>query len=83
VLDSSLDLAANPSASPEVRAAAWGELSRLRRRVAGQAAPGDEEQFRALAKRDLDEFFEKPETRKNRLPGPKVPPGRPIGSSPR
>jgi len=83
VLDSSLDLAANPSASPEVRAAAWGELSRLRRRVAGQAAPGDDEQFRALAKRDLDEFFEKPETRKNRLPGPKAPPGRPIGNSPR
>ena len=83
VLDSAFDLAANPSASPEARAAAWGELSRLRRRAAVPSAPGDEEQFRALAKRDLDEFFEKPEARKNRLPGPKAPPGRPIGSSSR
>ena len=83
VLDSTLDLAANSSASPEVRAAAWGELARLRRRLAPRSASAEEDEFRALAKRDLEEFFEKPETRKNRPPAAKAPPGRPIGNASR
>ena len=83
VLDRELDLAANPAAAPEVRAAVWGALARLRRRAALGSTVPEEEEFRSLAKRDLDEFFEKPETRRNRPPAAKAPPGRPIGVSPR
>ncbi len=79
VLDGMLDLAASPAASPEVRATTWGSLTRLRRGLAAHSASGDEEDFRALARRDIDEFFSKPESRKNRPAAVEAPPGRPIG----
>jgi hypothetical protein len=82
VVESVLDLAGNATAAPEVRAAAWAEVGRLRRLAAAKAdaAPTEEEEFRALIRREIDEFIAKPETRKDRPAAPPAPPGRPIGA---
>jgi hypothetical protein len=80
VLDGLLDLAARPEAAPEVRAAVFAELSRLRRALALRHGPDREvEAHLRLAERDLVEFLDRPETRRT-LPRPlPAPPGRPIG----
>jgi hypothetical protein len=81
VLDGLLDLAAEPTASPEVRAAAFARLSALRRSVHLRHAtePAAEAHLRA-AERDLDEAFEHPASRHTRALAPPPPPGRPIGN---
>jgi hypothetical protein len=80
VLDAMIDLASRPEASPEVRAAAAARLRALERdfklrRVADPAAEAHVRQ----AERDIAEFFDEPETRKNRPRRVPAPPGRPIG----
>jgi hypothetical protein len=79
-LDGLLDLAAEPNASPEVRAAAFARLSSLRRSIHLRHAtdPATEAHLRT-AERDLDEAFEHPSTRRARPLAPPAPPGRPIG----
>jgi hypothetical protein len=79
-LDGLLDLAAEPGASAEVRAAAFARLSSLRKKIQLQHAtdPAAEAHLRA-AERDLDEAFEHPESRHTRPLAPPAPPGRPIG----
>ncbi len=84
VLDRMMDLAADDRASPEVRADATAALTDLRTRLA--AGGGGEAAARAhrlLARRDLAEFLDRPETRARRHPAPEPPPGRPIGAGPR
>ena len=84
VLDAMLDLAANDAASPDVRGRTLLALTELRGRLA-VPLPADPP-ARAhvlLARRDLSEFFDRPEVRKARRAAPAAPPGRPIGSSPR
>ena len=77
VLDALLDLAARPEASPEVRAAAHSALLRLRLSLHARISrdPATEAHLR-LAERDLREYLEQPEVRKQ---PPPAPPGRPIG----
>jgi Met-zincin/Domain of unknown function (DUF5117) len=79
-LDGLLDLAAEPAASPEVRAAALARLASLRKQVHLRHAtdPAAEAHLRA-AERDLDDAFEHPSTRRTRPLAPPAPPGRPIG----
>jgi hypothetical protein len=80
VLDALLDLAARPESSPEVRAATFAELERLRRnlKVMRLADPAADAHAR-LAERDLGEFLDRPESRRPRPPRVPAPPGRPIG----
>jgi hypothetical protein len=81
VLEAMMGLAASPSASSDVRAAATARLVRLRSdlklRRAEDAA--DEVHLR-LAERDLADFLDRPEARKPAA-RPSAPPGRPIGGS--
>jgi hypothetical protein len=80
VLDGVLDLASRPEASPEVRAAVFAELSRLRRMLAlRHAADREGEAHLRLAERDLVEFLDRPEARRARSRALPPPPGRPIG----
>ncbi|MFI5372162.1 MAG: hypothetical protein ACHQ52_11440, partial [Candidatus Eisenbacteria bacterium] len=81
VLDGLLDLAAEPSASPEVRAAAFARLATLRKsvRLRHASEPAAEAHLRA-AERDLDEALDQPATRHTRSLSPPPPPGRPIGN---
>ena len=81
VLDAILDLAGRTEASPEVRAAATARLRALERqlKVRRAADPAAEAHVRQ-AERDIAEFFDEPETRKNRPHRVPAPPGRPIGS---
>jgi hypothetical protein len=80
VLDGLLDLAARPEASPEVRAAVFAELSRLRRSLAlRRSVDREAEAHLRLAERDLAEFLEQPEVRRARPRPLTPPPGRPIG----
>jgi hypothetical protein len=80
VLDGLMDLAVRPEASPEVRAATFAELERLRRnlKVMRSADPAADAHLR-LAERDLGEFLDRPESRRPRPPRVPAPPGRPIG----
>ncbi|HTD51677.1 MAG TPA: zinc-dependent metalloprotease, partial [Thermoanaerobaculia bacterium] len=80
VLDALLDLASKPEASPEVRAAVYARLVRLRRDLKLRHAtdPVADAHLR-LAERDITEFLDEPETRKIRPPKLSAPPGRPIG----
>jgi hypothetical protein len=80
VLDALMDLAARPEAAPEVRAAATSRLVSLRERLDTLRAAPAAGSHVLLARRDLAEFLDRPETRKTRPPRPPVPPGRPIGS---
>ncbi|HEX6737879.1 MAG TPA: zinc-dependent metalloprotease, partial [Vicinamibacteria bacterium] len=58
VLDGMLDLAGRPEASPEVRAAVFAELARLRRSLAlRHAVDRENEAHLRLAERDLAEFL--------------------------
>ncbi len=80
VLDAMLDLAARLDVAPEVRAATAARLRSLehelkRRRSADPAAEAHIRQ----AERDLNEFFDQPDTRKTRPRRIPAPPGRPIG----
>jgi hypothetical protein len=79
VLDAMLDLAARPEASVEVRAAVVHRLERLRAvlRARTAADPATVAHLR-LGARDIDEFLDRPDTRKVPPPQP-APPGRPIG----
>jgi hypothetical protein len=81
VLDAMMDLAARPEAAPEVRAAVFARLERLRRELSARRStdPAAEAHLR-LAERDLTEFLERPEARKPRPKRLETPPGRPIGS---
>jgi hypothetical protein len=81
VLDAMLDLAGRAEASPEVRAVASSRLRALQRqlKVRRAADPMAEAHIRQ-AERDIAEFFEEPETRKNRPRRVPAPPGRPIGA---
>ncbi len=78
-LDALTNLAAQPAASPEVRAATFATLTRLRDSLKLQkgATPEAEAHLR-LAERDLREFLEDAEARKGQ-PATPVPPGRPVG----
>lgn len=80
-LDALMDLAVRPESSPEVRAAATGQLVHLRRdlRLRRSADPAAEAHLR-LAERDVGEFLDKPEVRKARGSRVTAPPGRPIGN---
>jgi len=83
VLDRMMDLAADDRASPEVRADAIAALSDLRARLAtGGSGDSAGRAHRLLARRDLAEFLDRPETRSARRPAPEPPPGRPIGAEP-
>ena len=84
VLDRMMDLAADGSASPDVRAQAAAALGELRTKL-GSVATGDAASRAHVqaARRDLAEFFERPEVRKTRHPPVAAPPGRPIGADPR
>jgi len=78
-----MDLAADDRASPEVRADAIAALSDLRARLAtGGSGDSAGRAHRLLARRDLAEFLDRPETRSARRPAPEPPPGRPIGAEP-
>ncbi len=81
VLDASMDLAARPESSPEVRAAVIARLVRLRQELRARrpADPAAQAHVR-LAERDLSEFLEKPELRRPRKERLAPPPGRPIGN---
>ena len=82
VLDALLELAADPQAAPEVRAAVFAQLSRLRADLhARHAADSAGEAHLRLAERDLSDFLERPESRKPHAPKPSPPPGRPIGAN--
>jgi hypothetical protein len=82
VLDALLELAARPEAAPEVRAAVFAQLSRLRADLRGRhAADSSAEAHLRLAEKDLSDFLERPESRKPRAPKPPPPPGRPIGAT--
>jgi len=83
VLDRMMDLAADETAAPEVRGRTLLALTDLRARMnAMKAADAAGRAHLFLARRDLSEFLEKPEVRRNRRPAPAAPPGRPIGVSP-
>ncbi len=78
VLEAMMALAANPAASPEVRATILARLTRLRADLKLRKGAGAVEAHLRLAERDLSEFLDRPESRK--APArPPVPPGRPIG----
>ena len=71
----------SPEAAPEVRAAVFAQLARLRSELhARHAADSAGEAHLRLAERDLSDFLERPESRKPRAPKPPPPPGRPIGA---
>jgi hypothetical protein len=58
VLNALLDLAGNPAATPEVRAAAEYHLVQLHGRLSAASGGGSEERaHRAMASRDLDRYF--------------------------
>ena len=79
--DALLELAARPETTPEVRAAVFAQLSRLRADLrARHASESAAEAHLRLAERDLSDFLERPESRRPRGPKPPPPPGRPIGS---
>jgi hypothetical protein len=75
-----MDLAARPEAAPEVRAAVFARLERLRSELRARTAadPAAAAHVRQ-AVRDLSDFLENPETRKPRARRIEPPPGRPIG----
>jgi hypothetical protein len=79
VLDAMLALAANPAASPEVRATTLAHLVKLRAalKLRGGADAAASAHLRAC-ERDLAEFLDRPESRQAPAPVP-APPGRPIG----
>jgi hypothetical protein len=80
VLDAMMDLASSEGASPEVRGRTLLVLSELRGRLAA-LRPSDraERADVLLARRDVAEFLDRPEARKDRHAPPPAPPGRPIG----
>ncbi len=78
LLDAMMALAANPAASPEVRATTFARLTRLRAELKLRRDAGAAEAHLRLAERDLSEFLDRPESRKPPA-RPPVPPGRPIG----
>ena len=80
VLDALMDLSVRPEASPEVRAATFAELERLRRnlKVRRSSDPAADAHLR-LAERDRAEFLDEPQARRPRPPRVQAPPGRPIG----
>jgi hypothetical protein len=81
VLDAMMDLASSDRASPEVRGKTLLALTELRGRLAAlRPADRAERADVLLARRDLAEFLDRPEARKDRHAPPAAPPGRPIGS---
>ncbi len=84
VLDSLMDLASRPAATPEVRAAVMARLVKLDGQLRERKPSDPETQAHIrLAEKDLSEFLERPEARKPRPPPWEAPPGRPIGEWPR
>jgi hypothetical protein len=82
VLDGLMDLSVSAQASPEVRAGALAELSRLFRTLKLQhATDAAAEAHLRLAQRDLADFLDHPETRTHRPVRVPAPPGRPIGET--
>jgi hypothetical protein len=80
VLDALLDLAAHAEAAPEVRAQAVARLARLRSELRlRKGGDAESEAHLRLAERDVQEFLERPELRKERRDPLPAPPGRPIG----
>jgi hypothetical protein len=68
-----MDLAANASASPPVRAIARNAL----RRLAAQLAPRTDAHG-LETRQDIQRFLERPDAPRTRTPPPKIPPGEPI-----
>jgi hypothetical protein len=81
VLDAMMDLAVQPGATPEVRAAVTARLVALRAGLKGQVPVAPVAQAHVLlASRDLGEFLDRPEVRRARAAPAPAPPGRPIGA---
>jgi Met-zincin/Domain of unknown function (DUF5117) len=80
VLDRLMDLAADGASVPEVRAVALLRLEGLRKDIRTLRPDDTEAEAHVLlALRDLQEFLDDPDVRKNRPARAPAPPGRPIG----
>lgn len=75
-----MDLAADPGASPAVRAEASGALRSLQARItAGRAGLGTRRAHRDAAVEEITRFLQRPDAPRQRTPVPAPPPGEPIG----
>ena len=76
-----MDLAANPEAAPEVRAAATAALRGLHKSIGAKLTPGAADEHLEATRDDIERFLSRPhEPRRRTQPLPR-PPGDPIGAA--
>jgi uncharacterized protein DUF4953/uncharacterized protein DUF5117 len=75
-----MDLAADASAGPQVRAVATGTLRDLSAWLKRAASAGIDVAHRSATREDIDRFLARPDATRKQTPPPPRPPGDPIGS---
>jgi hypothetical protein len=76
-----MDLAADASAGPQVRAVATGTLRELSGWLKLPASGGINAAHRSATRDDIERFLTRPDATRKQTPPPPTPPGDPIGGS--
>src|SRR5262249_31075081 len=75
-----MDLAADASAAPQVRAVASQALRELNGWLKLPASVGINAAHRSATRDDIERFLSRPDATRKQTPAPATPPGDPIGS---